>query len=172
MKQYNQAVELWQSYKIASSADLDKYLDRFRILFAFHSGKIENEEITYYDTREIFENGRVVNYTGSPHAVFEQQNQKLCYEVLKEKIIQKEPLSIELVKEIHKVLTGGTYDERRYIANEERPGEFKKHDYVTGIHEVGSAAENVEKDMTELIAEVNEYREGCFKSCRLSSCKV
>lgn len=39
-----------------------------------------------------------------------------------------------LVKKIHKVLTGGTYDERRYIDNEERPGEFKKHDYVTGVH--------------------------------------
>jgi len=76
---------------------------------------------------------------------------------LKEKIVKKEPLSIELVKEIHKVLTGGTYDERRYIANEERPGEFKKHDYVNGVHEVGSAAEDVEKDLTELIAEVNTY---------------
>ena len=42
-----------------------------------------------------------------------------------------------MVKEIHKVLTSGTYDERRYIENEERPGEFKKHDYVTGVHEVG-----------------------------------
>ena len=76
---------------------------------------------------------------------------------MKEKIVKKEPLSIELVKEIHKVLTGGTYDERRYIANEERPGEFKKHDYVNGVHEVGSAAEDVEKDLTELIAEVNTY---------------
>lgn len=152
MEQYSRVVGLWQSYKIASAAALDKYLDSFRVLFAFHSGKIENEEITYYDTKEIFENGRVVNYTGSPRALFEQQNQKLCYEVLKEKIVKKEPLSIELVKEIHKVLTGGTYDERRYIVNEERPGEFKKHDYVTGI-EVGSAAENVEKDLTELIAE-------------------
>ncbi len=158
MEKYNRAVELWQSYKITSVYDLDKYLDSFRILFAFHSGKIENEEITYHDTREIFENGRVLNYTGSPRAMFEQQNQKLCYEVLKEKIVKKESLSIELIKEIHKVLTGGTYDERRYITNEERPGEFKKHDYVTGIHEVGSAVENVEKDMTELIAEVNEYK--------------
>jgi Fic family protein len=154
---YNKAVELWQSYKIASAADLDKYLDSFRILFAFHSGKIENEEITYHDTREIFENGRVVDYTGSPRALFEQQNQKLCYELLKEKIVKKEPLSIELVKEIHKVLTSGTYDERRYIENEERPGEFKKHDYVTGVHEVGSAAGDVEKDLKELIAEVNAY---------------
>jgi Fic family protein len=154
---YSQAVKLWQSYKIASAEDLDKCLDSFRILFAFHSGKIENEEITYHDTREIFENGRVVGYTGSPRALFEQQNQKLCYEFLKEKIIKREPLSIELVKEIHRVLTGGTYDERKLIANEERPGEFKKHDYVTGVHEVGSAAKDVENDLTELIAEVNAY---------------
>ena len=158
MEKYSQVVELWQSYKFASVDDLDKYLDGFRILFAYNSGKIENEEITYHDTREIFENGRVVNYTGSPRTVFEQQNQKLCYEVLKEKIVKKEPLNIELIKEIHKVLTGGTYDEHRYIANEERPGEFKKHDYVTGIHEVGSAVENVEKDITGLIEEVSEYK--------------
>lgn len=157
MDQYSQVVELWQSYKIASAADLDKYLDSFRILFAFHSGKIENGEITYQDTREIFENGRVLNYTGNPRTLFEQQNQRLCYEFLKEKIIKKEPLSIELVMEIHKVLTGGTYDERRYIENEERPGEFKMHDYAIGVHEVGSAAKNVEKDLMELIAEVNAY---------------
>ncbi|MHB1394801.1 MAG: Fic family protein [Clostridia bacterium] len=157
MDKYKQVVELWQSYKITSAEGLDKYLDSFRILFAFHSSKIENEDITYHDTREIFENGRVVNYTGGPRAVFEQQNQKLCYEVLKDKIVNKQPLSIELIKEIHEVLTGGTYDERRYIANEERPGEFKKHDYVTGIHEVGSTVENVEKDITDMIEEVNEY---------------
>jgi Fic family protein len=157
LEQYSRVVGLWQSYKIASAADLDKYLDTFRILFAFHSGKIENDEITYYDTREIFENGRVVNYTGSPRALFDQQNQKLCYEVLKEKIVKKEPLGMELVKEIHKILTGGTYDEHRYIVNGERPGEFKKHDYLTGIHEVGTSSENVENDLEELIAEVNAY---------------
>lgn len=76
---------------------------------------------------------------------------------MKEKIEKKEPLSIELVKEVHKVLTGGTYDERRFIENEERPGEFKKHGYVTGVHEVGSAAEDAENDLTELVAEVNAY---------------
>jgi hypothetical protein len=74
MEQYSRAVSLWQSYKIAVATDLDQYLDSFRILFAFHSGKIENDDITYHDTREIFENGRVANYTGSPRALFEQQN--------------------------------------------------------------------------------------------------
>jgi Fic family protein len=158
LNKYNRIVELWQSYRIGTAADLDKYLESFRILFAFHSGKIENEEITYHHTREIFDNDKVVAYTGNPRTLFEQQNQKLCYELLKEKIVKKEPLCIGLVKEIHMVLTSGTYDERKYIPNKERPGEFKKHDYVTGIYEVGSPAENVEKEITELIAEVNSYR--------------
>lgn len=157
MEQYDQTVRLWQSYRITSEADLDKHLDSFRILFAYHSGKIENEEITYHDTREIFENGRVSNYTGNPRALFEQQNQKICYEFLKEKIVQKAPLSLELIREIHRILTGGTYDERRYVENGERPGEFKKHDYVTGVYEVGSPAESVESDLLELLDEVNAY---------------
>ncbi len=158
MSKYNSIIELWDSYKIVTLADLDKYLESFRILFAFHSGKIENDEITYNDTREIFENNKVNNYSGNPRALFEQQNQKMCYEFLKAKIINEEPLSIELVKEIHKILTNGTYDERRYIENGERPGEFKKHDYVVGINEVGSFIEDVENDLKELIVEVNSFR--------------
>ena len=74
------------------------------------------------DTREIFENGQVLNYTGNPRALFEQQNQKLCYEALKFKNSDKEPLSLELIREVHRILTSGTYDERRYIVNGERPG--------------------------------------------------
>ncbi|KLU60923.1 adenosine monophosphate-protein transferase SoFic [Peptococcaceae bacterium CEB3] len=157
MEKYDRIVKLWQSYRIVSPADLDKYLDSFRVLFAFHSGKIENDEITWYDTREIFENGKVINFTGTPRALFEQHNQKICYEALKEKIVNREALSVELVKEIHRALTQGTYDERRYIVHNERPGEFKKHDYVTGMHEVGSSAEDVESDLEELIDEVNFY---------------
>jgi len=157
LEQYQKVLSLWWSYLLESTADLDKYLDSFRILFAYNSGKIENEEITYHDTREIFENGKISGFSGNPRALFEQQNQKLCYEFLKNKIVSKEPLSAGLVKEIHRTLTMGTYDERRYIENNERPGEYKRHDYVTGINEVGSAAENVAADMDALIAEVNAY---------------
>lgn len=157
MERYNKAIELWNSYEIKSSADLDQYLDSFRILFAYHSGRIENADITYHDTREIFENGKVVNFTGSPRALFEQQNQKQCYEYLKDKIVSRTPVSVELVREIHRILAAGTYDERKYIEKEERPGEFKKHDYVTGIHEVGSASADVEQDLTGLLDEVSAF---------------
>ena len=96
-----------------------------------------------------------MGYTGSTRALFEQLNQRTCYELLREKIVGREPLSLDLIRTVHRVLTEGTYDERRYIVNGERPGEFKKHDYVTGRNEVGSPPDEVEADLTELIDEVN-----------------
>lgn len=71
LEKYRKVLKLWQSYQINLAEDLDKYLDSFRILFAYHSGKIENDEINYYDTREIFESGKVINFSGSPRAIFE-----------------------------------------------------------------------------------------------------
>lgn len=158
MGDYEQAIALWQGYGIQTAADLDRCLDSFRILFAYHSGRIENAEITYHDTRDIFENGKVHQFTGNPRTLFEQQNQKQCYEFLKEMIVQKEPLTVQLVQDIHRILTEGTYDERRYIENGERPGEFKKHDYVTGIHEVGAAVDEVESQLSELLEELEVFQ--------------
>ena len=148
---------MWQLWRVQSVTDIDEKLHNFKILFAYNSGKIENEEVTYHDTREIFENGRAVNFTGDPRALFEQKNQKICYELLKHKIAAREPLSVPLVLETHGALTGGTYDERRFVERGERPGAFKKNDYVTGREEVGSTPANVPGDIGELLDEVQNY---------------
>lgn len=153
---YHKAVLLWNSFAIDSPAVLTRHLDSFRILFAYHSGKIENDSISYNDTHEIFHNDRVSSFTGNPRTLFEQQNQKTCYDFLAPKIIAKEPITLELVKEIHAILTAGTYDERRYIEKGERPGEFKKHDYVTGLLEVGSSPEDVAQDIALLLIEMKD----------------
>jgi len=157
MSKYDDIVSLWQHWNVRTEKDIDHRLNSFRILFAYNSGKIENSAIKYNDTREIFENGRVLNYSGLPRTLFELSNQKICYEFLKPRLASKAPITIALVKETHNVLTGGAYDERRYVEQGERPGEFKKHDYVTGIAEVGSLPENVETDLTELLTELVEY---------------
>ena len=162
MIDYQSVRVFWQKQTQNSLPSLDVLLDNYRILFAYHSGKIENSEITYHDTREIFENGQVLNYTGSPRAIFELQNQKTCYEFLQSKIAGREPLSISLIKEVHAILTAGTYDERRFIENGERPGEFKKHDYVTGLHEAGFPPEDVEAELQDLVSELNELKQGDF----------
>ena len=157
MDKYERIRNKFKEYKLSTVSDLDTVLHNFRILFAYNSGKIENEQIDYHDTREIFENGKVLSYSGDPRVLFEQQNQKLCYDFLREKIVSKEPISLELIKEVHAVLTAGTYDETRYIARGERPGEFKKYDYVTGIHEIGYSPEDVEPALSDLTAEINAY---------------
>lgn len=152
---YTDVITYWQSLKIDSKEKLENVLDNFRILFAYNSGTIENAEITYHDTREIFENGKVISFTGNLRTIFEISNQKTCYEYLLDKIIKKEKISENLIKKVHELLTIGTYDERRYISNGERPGEYKKHDYVTGREEVGVSASEVEKEIENLVNEVN-----------------
>lgn len=87
----------------------------------------------------------------------EQRNQRLCYEYTRAKLVERAPLDIPLVLEVHRILTNGTYDESRYIANGERPGEFKKHDYGIGLHEVGAPAARVEREVADLLDEVNGY---------------
>lgn len=156
MGMYNEIVGMWRSWAVKTDSDIDMRLDNYRILFAYNSCRIENENITYHDTREIFENGRAVNFTGDPRTLFELRNQKLCYEYLKQRIINREPLSLELVLEVHNILTSGTYDERRFIERGERPGSFKKHDYVTGREEVGSSPDDVRFHLVELLNELNE----------------
>lgn len=151
---YHKAVFLWKSFTIETAASLQQHLDSFRVLFAYHSGKIENDAVTYNDTRGIFHNDKVSSFTGNVRTLFEQQNQKTCYEFLVPKISNKEPVTIDLVKETHAILTAGTYDEYRYIEKGERPGEFKKHDYVTGMLEVGSSPGEVAEDMDALLSEM------------------
>ena len=152
---YTDVITYWQSLKIDSKEKLENVLDNFRILFAYNSGAIENAEITYHDTREIFENGKVISFTGNLRTIFEISNQKTCYEYLLDKIIKREKISENLIKKVHELLTIGTYDERRYISNGERPGEYKKHDYVTGREEVGVSASEVAKEIENLVNEVN-----------------
>ena len=48
----------------------------------------------------------------------------------------------------------GTYDDRRFFEHGERPGMFKKNDFVVGKNEVGSMPEEVEADLSELLEEI------------------
>jgi len=156
MDKYDKICSAWKTLELESRNDLENCLESFKVLFAYHSGRIENDQITYDDTKEVFDRDALTAYTGDIRTIFEIQNQRICYEFLLDKIIEKEPLSIDLIKQIHKKLARGTYDERRYHFNNERPGEYKKHDYVTGPDEIGLPPEEVSDAMENLLAQVNE----------------
>ena len=154
MTDYEKAVRWWQSRKITTDAELAEALNGHSILFAYHSGKIENENITYHDTREIFEHDGVTSYTGDLRTLFEIRNAKDANELLLTAFNEKRPLDEELIKQFQRRLTLNTYDTRRYQLGE-RPGEYKRHDYVTGREEIGAAPEDVGEEMNELLLELH-----------------
>ena len=133
---YDAIVSGWREKKIRTAADIALEMNGNGAAFIYHSARIENDRITYHDTREIFDHGGVTSYTGDVRSLFEIQN------------------SVVLICEFQGLLTQGTYDTLRYQKGE-RPGTYKKHDYVTGAREVGALPEDVPEELAELLAELD-----------------
>lgn len=158
MELYEKTLAWWKEKKIETDAQLAEVLNGHSIAFAYHSGKIENNKITYNDTREIFENDGVTAYTGDLRTLFEIRNAKLANELFLTSFGEKRRMDEALVKEFQKLLTMNTYDARRWQLGE-RPGEYKKHDYVTGREEIGTAPEDVQEEMTEMMDELQDLKQ-------------
>ena len=154
MSDFNQIVAAWKKRNINSVEALDAALSNYRILFAYHSNRIENAGLSVHQTREIFENGKVINYTGDLRTLFETSNQKECYDFLREYIVKKVPVTPELICQVHGILTHGCYNESRWNQGE-RPGEYKKHYYGVG-DDAGAAPEDVEEEIQALCGELQE----------------
>lgn len=155
MTNYEQAVAFWQQKNIATDAELAEVLNSHSIAFAYHSGKIENDKITYHDTKEIFEHDGVTSYTGDLRTLFEIRNAKDAYELFLAAFCEKRSFDESFIKELQKLLTRNTYDTRRWQLGE-RPGEYKHHDYVTGKEEVGAPPEDVPEEISELLSELED----------------
>ena len=152
---YQEIVLFWQGQKISTSADLEAVLNGQIINFAYHSGKIENDNITYNDTRDIFERDTLSNYTGDLRTIFEIRNAKDAMNLVIVSFGERVTFDEAFLCRLQYELAKNTYDERRYSIGE-RPGEYKKHDYVTGREEVGALPEDVEAEMEELLADLAE----------------
>lgn len=155
MTNYEKALALWRQKNIRTDAELAEALNGHSIAFAYHSGKIENERVTYNDTREIFEHDGVTAYTGDLRTLFELRNAKEANELFLTAFQSKRPLDEAFIRELQLQLTHSTYDTRRWQLGE-RPGEYKHHDYVTGTGEVGAAPEDVAEEMAELLEELQD----------------
>ena len=156
---FDEIVNSWRSRQFASEADIDTVLADYRVLFAYHSNTIEGAGVDLHQTREIFENGRVIDYTGDLRSLFEAQNQKTCYDWLLPKIAAKEGLSAEIILGAHERLLHGCYDEHRWEEGE-RPGQWKKHLYGVGGQgsiyglAAGLAPEDIPDEMAYIVSEV------------------
>ena len=156
---YQSIVAEWTEKCITDRDQLAAALVDYRVRFAYHSGTIENPSITYHDTRNIFEDGRVIGFTGDPRTLFEIQNLKECHEVILDAFAAHRPIDESFVLEVHRTLTQGTYDERRWAAGE-RPGTYKVGDYVVGAGDVGATPAEVRAEMSTLLSEIAQAPRG------------
>ncbi len=124
MTRYEKALTLWQQKNITTDAELAEALNGHSIAFAYHSARIENENVTWHDTREIFEHDGVTSYTGDLRTLFEIRNGRDAHELFLNAFQQKRPFDERFLKDLQKCLTQNTYDTRRWQLGE-LPGEFK-----------------------------------------------
>lgn len=152
---YESILDFWKKQNIKNANELASVLSSYSVNFAYNSGKIENDEITYHDTREVFDKDGVTSYTGSTKTLFEIQNSKAAYERMLSAFDDKQIVDEDFLKEIQMILTNGTCDERRYQIGE-RPGEYKHNDYVTGKYVVGASVDDVQEEVCKLLDELTD----------------
>lgn len=151
---YDAILNFWREKEISSVEELESAIDGKIISLAYHSGKIENNFVTYNATREIFEHDGVVKYTGDLRTLFEIKNAKDAFKFFLRCFREKKSLDKNFILKLHEELTKNTYDERRWKIGE-RPGTFKKNDYVIGIGETGALPEDVGEEISDLLEEIN-----------------
>ena len=102
----------WRSLNISDDAALSEAFNGHIINFAYNSGNIENPNVTYHDTREVFEHDGVTSYTGDLRTLFEIRNAKVAMEYFFKAFREKLPLDEKFIKELQFRLTQNTYENR------------------------------------------------------------
>lgn len=130
-------------------------LKEFFILFTYSNLKYERdyEEVEFEQVQKVFNNEYINSDT-----ITAIQNHKTLYNQFEDICDKcKGKLSLELIKETHAILMKNLYRQELKDANE-KEGEFKKKDYVVGLFDVGAKAGEVERQMQELIDEINAVK--------------
>lgn len=144
--------DLCQRWAALPEDDRSVLLDQFKVQYSFNSGSMENPEITYHDTAEVFGKNGVSNFTGNVRTIYEITNLKHAWSWLTKAVSSNDPFDCAALLDIHRVLTAGTYDEARW-AKGERPGTFKRGDYRVA-DDVGFPPDEVDGAVTELLTEL------------------
>ena len=83
---YESILDFWKKQNIKNANELAAALSSYAVYFAYHSGKIENDEFKFNHVREVFDKDGVTSYTGlSKHCLkfrIQKLHMKECYQHL------------------------------------------------------------------------------------------
>lgn len=120
-----------------------KFEGHFLVLFTTETNRIENINISYNDTRELFETETLSKYSGSLRAVMSVANNKAVASHLNDCLAHRTTITPDFILDVHRILMFASMDEHRFHDNGERAGTWKVHDYGVGKLSVGSTPEEV-----------------------------
>ncbi|GAA9155642.1 hypothetical protein HpHA181_15220 [Helicobacter pylori] len=124
-----------------------------QIKFSYNSNRIEGSSLTYEQTAHIFDKSALItekNENIRLDDIFETINHFECVNYLLESY--REPLSLEYLKTLHKILKNNCSDEVI--------GGFKKHPNFVG-DSVTTRPQLVEKELTNLLQRYLTQRQAC-----------
>lgn len=133
--------------------------DVFLAKYIFNTNSIEGIDLSYRQTCEVFSSETIKNFSGDIRGLFSVTNSKNTFEFIMKSLELKTPITLSFIKKVHKVCMINSIDAHRYNDNEERAGEFKKHDYAVGPNDTGVAPEDVEEQLQEMIDFLNKNKD-------------
>ncbi|NNU78166.1 Fic family protein [Clostridium estertheticum] len=145
---YKDCIKIWEK-------GLNKDLtNKFFLNFTYCSNKIRNNETKLRDVEFIFKDKRATGFNGDQKTIKEIENHKEIFDNIFELSQEnKSKLSINLIKELHYKLMKDCYS-NELLSRGEKPGRFKKGDYVVGLHDEASPL-GVEEKLSSLLDEIN-----------------
>ncbi len=154
MALYADIVTEWQKKNILTAADLATALNGHAISFAYHSGKIENDNISPITIRMKFlitiVSPRIL-VISRPYS--KSEIPKMLMNYFLSAFQEHLPITEDLIKRFHVEITKNTYDTYRWQKGE-RPGQYKIGDYITGKNEVGLYPDEVPEAIQDLLSEI------------------
>lgn len=152
-------LKLWRTPPVRTKEDAElKLLESdFAVRFAYHSGRTENEDISWDDTLSVFETGTVSNFSGRIQTLFEIVGARNAWDKALDLVYDpSSTLGVREMLSLHAVLMEKCYDGLR-TAKGEAPGTFKKGFYVVGPLETGCAPEDAAAEMEGFLREIRPF---------------
>lgn len=132
-----------------------------QVNFAYNTNHIEGSTLTEEQTRYIYETNTLILEKGNEQAnvddIIETANHFKLVDYMLD--VADKSLSIDMIKEFHKILKAGTSDERKSWFN---VGEYKKLANEVGGYET-SKPEEVASEMEKLIEKYNNLEQVTFE---------
>lgn len=145
---YEDVVNRWRKANVDKSTI---FSGDFLIYLTTSISRIEGLDVSIHTTRELFQTETVSNYNGDIRALYSLLNSRKLADVCCTLLQSEQPISVDMIKEFHRILMFGSIDRHSYNDNGERAGQFKKKDYCVGRYFVGYPPEEVESGLLELL---------------------